>query len=142
MRLLSRIVLKPINSVKDMKALFLSLLLMTMSGIAYSQFYTLPAVYVDSMFFEVAKGRACDSLQAAQSTLIKSQGEQLLNQDSALKLAVSLSEAKEAEVKELRQALTKTEAKSKMELKDQKTKTRKITLIAIGQAVIIVLLIL
>jgi len=109
---------------------------------AFSQTYTLPSVLFDSMVFEVRKGRSCDSLQAIRAERIKNQGEQLLNQDSALKIAVTLSEAKEAEVNELRQALTKTEAKSNMELKNQKTKTRKITLIAIGQTVIIVLLIL
>jgi len=108
----------------------------------FSQTYTLPSVLFDSMVFEVIKGRSCDSLQAIRAERIKNQGEQLLNQDSALKLAVSLSEAKEAEVKELRQALTITEAKSKMELKDQKRKTRKVAIIAISEAILLIVILL
>lgn len=94
------------------------------------------------MYYEVVRGRACDSLQAVQATLIQSQGKQLLNQDNALKLAVSLADTKEAEVQELRQALTKVEAKSKAENKQLKKQRLKLTLVTISEAVIIVLLIL
>jgi len=121
-----------------MKALFLSLSLVTMTGIAYCQSYTLPSVLFDSMVFEVSKGRSCDSLAAIRATRIKDQGEQLLNQDKALALSQTFGADKEKEVNKLSLLLKNNEAQQKIYLKLARKKSRKVGFIAgIGVLVIV-----
>lgn len=45
---------------------------MILSATAFSQSYTLQAVYFDSLTFEVRNGRACEKLAAAQSLALLS----------------------------------------------------------------------
>lgn len=59
---------------------------MMQSGILFCQNFTLPTVILDSLIFEVRKGRSCDSLQVLNERLIKSQGTQLVNKDNLIRL--------------------------------------------------------
>jgi len=51
-----------------------------------SQTFTLPTSVLDSLIFEVRKGRMCDSLQESQSRLILATQEQLLTRDKVIAL--------------------------------------------------------
>lgn len=59
--------------------------------IAKSQSFTLPTSILDSMLWEVERGRSCDSLRLAQAKLINSQGKQLLSTEKELKLSQAKS---------------------------------------------------
>lgn len=108
-----------------MRTYALSLCLMIGCVTAYGQNYTLPSDVFDRMYFEVVKGRACDSLQSKQAGELEIQGLELVATGQALKLSRAASWTFESEVKELRQALTKTEQKAVIEAKQERRKGRK-----------------
>ena len=68
-----------------LKSIILSTFLI-LPALVLSQNFTLPSVVVDSMIFEVRKGRACDSLQKAQLRLILATQEQLSSRDKVIAL--------------------------------------------------------
>lgn len=102
----------------------------------------LPDIIVDSMIFEVKKGRECNNLQASQAEVIKAQGEELLANGTLIKLSGNQIQTLESMVVNLKdQNKLQSERFSNKE-KENKKKLRKRAVIILGQAVIIVLLIL
>lgn len=60
--------------------------------IANSQSFILPTSVLDSMLWEVERGRSCDSLRIAQVKLIQSQALELVSTGKELKLSQASNE--------------------------------------------------
>jgi len=123
---------------------------MTFSLIAFSRpgtddslrLYSAPIWKVRQLVHEAGLKRHCDSVNAALELELKLTKVSLYNCNETLK-EVTISRDTWKYTSEQKDTLaTVNNKKHDLQLKDQKTKTRKLTLIAIGQAVIIVLLIL
>lgn len=112
------------------------------SGILFCQNFTLPTVILDSLIFEVRKGRSCDSLQVLNERIIKSQGVQLLNQDALVKLTESKVKTLESLVSNAKEMQNLDFQQYAIDLGKEKRKKRKWIKVALVQTVVIVVLIL
>lgn len=102
----------------------------------------LPNWVVDSMAFEVRLGRECSNLQASQAEVIKAQGAEIVANGTLIKLSGNQIQTLEGMVLNLKdQNKLQSERFSNKE-KVTKKKLRKRAIIIVGQAVIIVLLII
>lgn len=82
---------------------------MILPEVTLSQSFTLPTVIVDSLIFEVRKGRSCQVVREAQAKELEAQGAELLQTQKALSLSTSYSQLKDTETNNLRQALSAQE---------------------------------
>lgn len=93
------------------------------------------------MITEIKRGRLCNELQARQAVEIETQGKLLLVKDRALQLSQSITEAKESEVKELREALSKT--KEATVLREKKARKRgRIEGVTVSAVLVVIALVL
>lgn len=102
----------------------------------------LPNWLIDSMAFEVQRGRQCSLVIEAQQREIESLGKELIHTNTALKLSESKSQTLEVLLhnsKEGNEILGKQFALDKKKLE---RKVRKRNLLLIGETVLIVLLLL
>lgn len=113
---------------------------MTAFGTAYGQNYTLPAEIFDRMYFEVVRGRLCDSVQVAQANELKALGLELIETTKALNLSQKALGASESEADHLRQALTASEEITRETAKKQRKKGRREGAIGVGIIAVVLLL--
>jgi hypothetical protein len=120
-----------------MRKLFLGILL-TVSVTAYSQYYTLPSVIADSLVFEVQQGRQCAEITALQAVQLTNLSDIVDSQSKAIELLKTQTNALQGQVYIWEQTLVISGEQNKR-LKKSIVKWK---LIAIGQAVLIILVVL
>lgn len=127
---------------KNLKGLVLwALVVIPLAGQAQSKTFTLPTVIVDSMIFEVRKGRECDTalnfaLQTieAKNSLIHGQGKIIELRGKQIENYALL----DANWSERMSNLTETHSLDKAKLKAEKKKLRKIIF---GESLAIIVLV-
>ena len=113
---------------------------MTAFGQGLCQSFTVPTVILDSMIFEVRKGRACDTLQRAQAKELELQGKELIQTNASLTLLRAISATQTLEASELRQSLEASKEAGRLKEKKARKSGRLQGLSIGGLAVILVLL--
>jgi hypothetical protein len=119
----------------------LALILLT-ATLCQAQTFPVPVQILDSMFFEIRQGRSCDSIQHLQSLQID-----LLNQAvtaglKSIQLKDSAVDALQASNKAAQREIDARDEVRAIEVRTERRKARKWKLLALGEAILCVLLIL
>ena len=109
---------------------------------ANSQNFILPTKIVDSLIFEVKKGRVCDSLQQVQFSEIKKLGDELLANGKIITLQKTENKQLSDIITTFQKEKAFLEEKFVLQTKDLKTKIRHLWVGILSEGVIIILLIL
>lgn len=109
---------------------------------ASSQTYTLPYEIIDSMIYEVKKGRACDSLQKAQYTEITKLNEESMKKDGVIHLQSTENENLSFLLNNANSYSDRKEKEHKIDKNALKTKIKGLTKIIFGETVFVILLII
>ena len=107
-----------------------------------SQGFILPTKILDSMIFEVKKGRTCDSLQKQQEKEIKALGDELVSEGKVVKLLTSENSFLSEKVDVLQEEVILSDEKHKIEKKVLKTKINRLWVVITSETGVIILLIL
>lgn len=102
----------------------------------------LPNVILDSMIFEVKRGRQCELVIKSQADELQKQGQELAHTNKALKLSQSESKTLESLVSNTRESQNLDFQQYAIDLGKEKRKKRKWIKVALVQTVVIVVLIL
>lgn len=125
-----------------MSKLYLLSMLLTAPVIGNSQSFTLPTVYIDSLLFEVAKYRVCDSVLHAQADEIMKLGLELMANAVALRLSESKSKTLESLVSNVRESQNLDLQQYALDKAKLKRKIRKRNLLIVVETIGLVGLIL
>ena len=107
-----------------------------------SQSFTLPTKILDSLIFEVKKGRECDSLQQKQAFEIKMLENELLSSKEVIKLKTTENQQSSLIISSLNKTIALMSEKSDAEKARLKTRIRHLWTAVLSEGAIIVLLIL
>jgi hypothetical protein len=124
-----------------MKRLFL-LITLIVPVIANCQTFSLPTSILDTMLYEIERGRSCDSIRLEQAKLIEVQGRELIATDKALQLSKSRSDTSDQMIENLKEQVQIERKLGVNQRKQDKGKIRKLTLAAIAEALIIIILVI
>jgi tRNA A58 N-methylase Trm61 len=94
------------------------------------------------MYFEVVKGRACDSLQVLNSNLIRSQGEELLAKDGVIVLQKTEVSQLEALLKNCEELGNLSQQKFEIQKQGLKLKIKKLIRVVVVEGGVIVVMII
>lgn len=108
---------------------------MTAPAIANSQSFILPTSVLDSMLWEVERGRSCDSLRLAQVKLIRSQGLELASTGKELELSKAGGIVQDSLISNAIKANEILTQQFNKDLKEEKRKTKRWRRIGIIQGV-------
>lgn len=97
---------------------------------------------LDTMIWEVKKGRACDTVMKVQQNEIESLGRELVANGKALSLSQSSNSTLSALLNNSRESQEILSMQFQKDLKEEKKKTRRWRRIGIIQAVVIITIIL
>ncbi|OPZ92349.1 MAG: hypothetical protein BWY74_01622 [Firmicutes bacterium ADurb.Bin419] len=109
---------------------------------ANSQSFILPTKIVDSLIFEVKKGRQCDSLQQAQFNEIKKLGDDLLANGKIITLQKTENKQLSDIIITFQEEKALLEEKFVLKVEDLKTKIKHLWIGILSEGVVIILLIL
>lgn len=109
---------------------------------ANSQNFTLPIKIVDSLIFEVKKGRSCDTLQQKQLLEIKALGDELIANGKVIELKTTENQQQSLIISSLNSTISLMSEKSDLEKDKLKTRIRHLWAAILSEGAIIVLLIL
>ncbi len=118
---------------------------MTLCAQGLSQSFTLPTVIVDSMIFEVRKGRACDTVLRKQENEIQKLGAELVANGTLIvlqKKEVSQLEALLKNCEKLGALATQEFTIQKERLKDKIKKLIRVVILEGGVIVVLVILLI
>jgi hypothetical protein len=121
-----------------MRKLFIGIIL-TISGTACYGQYTLPSVIVDSLIWETLRGRECANLTALQAVGLIQANEVILGQGKAIELLKSQINTLERANYNWEHTLSISNEQWEREIKHYRRKLIGWKLIAIGQVVLLVL---
>jgi thioredoxin-related protein len=109
---------------------------------ANSQNFILPTKIVDSLIFEVKKGRSCDTLQQKQLFEIKTLRDELIANGKVIKLKTTENEQLSFIISTLNTTISLSSERSEIEKEKLKTRIRHLWAAILSEGAIIVLLIL
>lgn len=107
-----------------------------------SQNFILPTKIVDSLIFEVKKGRSCDTLQQKQLLEIKALGDELIANGKVVELKTTENQQLSFIISTLNSTIALSSEKSDAEKEKLKTRIRHLWAAILSEGAIIVLLIL
>ena len=125
-------------------------LILIVSGIAFCansiqaqrkaiEYYTLPAVYADSLFFEVAKGRRCAELTSIQALQLINLSDLIDSKGKAIELLKTQVNALQGQVYIWEQTYDLNDQQHQAQNKYLKKSILKWKLIAVAEVILIVL---
>jgi hypothetical protein len=119
----------------------LALILLT-ATICQAQTFPVPVQILDSMFWEIRQGRTCDSIQHLQALQIDQLNQAVTAGLKSIQLKDSAIEALQASNKAAQREIEARNEIRVQEIKIERHKARKWKLLALGEAILCVLLIL
>jgi hypothetical protein len=113
-----------------------------LNGTAYCQNYTLPSVLYDSLVFETQRGRVCEQISLLQTAQLTNLSNLIDSKGKAIELLKTQTNALQGQVYTWEQTYQLNNQQHQAQNKHLKKSIVKWKLIAVGQAVLIVLVIL
>jgi hypothetical protein len=124
-----------------MRKLFLGLIL-TISGTAFCQNYTLPSVLLDSLVYETQRGRVCEQITAIQAVQLINLSDLIDSKGKAIELLKTQTNALQGQVYIWEQTYQLNDQQHQAQNRHLKKSILKWKLIAVGQAVLLILVVL
>jgi AraC-like DNA-binding protein len=121
-----------------MKKLFLGILL-TISGTAFCQNYTLPSVLYDSLVYETQRGRVCEQIRLLQTAQLINLSDLIDSKGKAIELLKTQTNALQGQVYNWEQTYQLNDQQHQAQNKHLKKSLLKWKLIAVAEVVLIVL---
>jgi hypothetical protein len=107
-----------------------------------AQTYPVPVAILDTMIFEIQRGRACENVRQAQAKELEAQTQELLAKDRMIDLSQNALQASETEASHLRQSLAASEELTRETGRKERRKGRREGAGVIGVIAVVLVLLL